>query len=55
MGGRGAGQDGMFEGLRGLRAQRAGCVGVRIAPRGVSGEIAFPRTHLVYPACNELA
>jgi len=31
-GGRGAGQDGVFEGLRGLRAQRAGQVGVRIAP-----------------------
>ena len=55
MGGGGAGQDGVFEGLRGLRAQRAGCVGVRIAPRGVSREIAFPRAHLVYPACNELA
>jgi len=35
-GGGGAGQDGMLEGLRGLRTQRAGCVGVRTAPRGVS-------------------
>ena len=32
MGGGGAGQDGVFEGLRGLRAQRAGHVGVGIAP-----------------------
>jgi len=32
MGGGGAGQDGMFEGLRGLRAQGAGGVGIRIAP-----------------------
>jgi len=31
-GGGGAGQDGMFEGLRGLRAQGAGRVGIRIAP-----------------------
>jgi len=31
-GGGGAGQDGMFEGLRGLRPQRAGHVGIRIAP-----------------------
>ena len=38
----GAGQDGVFEGLRGLRAQRAGCVGVRIAPRGVSRECNDP-------------
>ena len=30
--GRGAGQDGMFEGLWGLRAQRAGCVGIRAVP-----------------------
>ena len=53
-GGRGAGQDGMFEGLRGLKTQWAGCVGIRIAPRGVSREIAFPRTHLVYPFRNKL-
>ena len=32
MGGQEAGEDGMFEGLRGLRAQRAGCVGIRIVP-----------------------
>ena len=31
-GGGRAGQDGMFEGLLGLRAQRAGRVGIRIAP-----------------------
>jgi len=31
-GGGGAGEDGMFEGLPGLRAQRAGRVGIRIAP-----------------------
>ena len=31
-GGGGAGQDGMFEGLRGLRAQRARRVGIRIVP-----------------------
>ena len=31
-GGGGAGKDGMFEGLRGLEAQRAGRVGIRIAP-----------------------
>jgi len=31
-GGRGAGQDSVFEGLRGLRAKRAGQVGVRIPP-----------------------
>ena len=54
-GGGGAGEDGMFEGLRGLRAQRAGHVGIGIAPRGVSPEIAFPRTHLVYPSCNKFA
>jgi len=54
-GGRGAGQDGMFEGLQGLKTQWAGHVGIRIAPRGVSREIAFPRTHLVYPSRNKLA
>jgi len=54
-GGGGAGQDGMFEGLQGLRAQWAGLVGIRIAPRGVSREITFPRAHLVYPAGNKLA
>jgi len=32
MGGRGAGQDGMFEGLWGLRAYRAGSVGIRVVP-----------------------
>jgi len=32
MGGGGAGQDGMFEGLLGLRAQRAGRVGIRVVP-----------------------
>ena len=32
MGGGGAGQDGVFEGLRGLRAQRAGHVGIRVVP-----------------------
>jgi len=31
-GGGGAGQDGVFEGLRGLRAQRVGRVSIRIAP-----------------------
>ena len=31
-GGGGAGQDGMFEGLRGLRTQRAGRVGIWIVP-----------------------
>jgi len=31
-GGGGAGQDGMFEGLWGLRAQRAGRVGIRVVP-----------------------
>jgi len=55
MGGGGVGQDGMFEGLRGLRTQRAGPVGIRIVPRGVSHEIAFPRVHLVYPTRNTLA
>jgi len=55
VGGGGAGLDGMFEGQRGLRAQRAGRVGIRIAPLGVSREVAFPRAHLVYPSCNQFA
>jgi len=54
-GGGGAWQDGMLEGLRGPGAQRAGRVGIRVVPRGVSREITFPRTHLVYPACNKFA
>jgi len=45
----------MFKGLRGLRAQRAGRVGIRVVPRGVSREIAFPRAHLVYSSRNKLA
>jgi len=53
-GGRG-GQDGRFEGLQGLRAQGAGHVATRYAPRGVSREIAFPRTHLLYPSGNNCA
>ena len=53
-GGRGAGEDGMFEGLWGLGAQRAGRVGIRILPRGVSLEVTFPRAHLVYPPWGEL-
>ena len=32
MGGGGAGQDGMFKGLRGQRAQRATCVGIWVIP-----------------------
>jgi len=32
MGGRRAGQDGMFEGLWGLGAQPAGLVGIRVVP-----------------------
>jgi len=31
-GGGGAGQDGMFEGLRSLLAERAGRVGIRVVP-----------------------
>ena len=54
-GGGGAGHDGMFEGLWGLRAQRAGRVGIRIAPRGVSREITLPRAYLVYPPRNKFA
>jgi len=51
-GGREAGDNGVFEGLWGLRAQWAGHVGVRITPCGVSRKIPFPRGHLVYPARN---
>ena len=54
-GGGGAGKDGMFEGLRGLEVQRAGLAGIRIAPRGVSRKVAFPRAHLVYCAGNKRA
>jgi len=54
-GGGGAGQDGMFKGLRGLRAQGTGWVGIRIVPQGVSREVAFPRAHLVYSSRNKLA
>ena len=32
IGGGGAGQDDLFEGLRGLRAQRAGRVSIRVLP-----------------------
>ena len=45
----------MLEGLRGLRAQRAGRVSIRVPPRGTSREIAFPRPHQVYSARNKLA
>jgi len=54
MGGQGAGKNGMFEGLWGLGAQRAGRVGIRIVPRGVSREVTFPRAHLVYSPCDKL-
>jgi len=30
-------------------------VGIGVAPRGMGHEIAFSRTHLVDPTCNELA
>jgi len=55
MGGGGAGQDAMFKGLQGLRAQGTGRVGIRIVPLRVSREVAFPRAHLVYPCRNKLA
>jgi len=54
MGGRGAGEDGMFQGLWGLGAQRAGRVGIRIVPQGVSPEVTSPRAHLVYSPCDKL-
>ena len=47
-GGRGAGEDGMSEGLWDLGKQWARRVGIRIVPQGVSREVAFPRANLVY-------
>jgi len=55
MGGQGAREDGMFEGRRGVRAGRAGRVGIRIVPSGVRREVTFPRAPMVYSSCNEFA
>ena len=54
-GGRGAGKDGVFEGLGGLSAQWAGRVGIRIVPRGVCREVTLTRAHLVYSTRNKFA
>jgi len=50
-----AGKDGVLEGLWFSSAAGAGKVWVLIEPRGVCGQVALCRSHLVDSPCHELS